>query len=352
MTARTLTYAEALREATEQCMAANPAVYVLGLGVTDPKGTFGTTLGLEEKFGSARVMDMPTSENGMTGVAIGSALMGMRPVMTHQRMDFALLSLDQIINNASKWHYMFGGQLRVPLVIRLVVGRGWGQGPQHSQSLQALFAHIPGLKVVMPATPHDAKGLLVAAIEDDNPVIFIEHRWLHGVFGPVPAELYREPLGVAKTVRRGRDVTIVSSSYMTIEALRAAETLARLGIEASVVDLRSLKPLDTRHVVQAVAETGRLIAVDGGWRTAGFAAEIIASVMEELGTLAAPPRRITFPDLPTPSTPALANRYYPRAADIVQTASDLMGVDAGHAAAELDSATPLDVPDAAFTGPF
>ena len=187
---RDLTYVQAILEATEQCMEANASVYAMGLGVTDPKGTFGSTLGLEQRFGSRRVMDMPTSENAMTGVAIGSALMGMRPVMAHQRMDFILLALDQIVNNAAKWHYMFGGQLRVPLVIRLVVGRGWGQGPQHSQSLQALFAHIPGLKVVMPTTPHDAKGLLISAIEDDNPVIYVEHRWLHGIFGPVPSEMY------------------------------------------------------------------------------------------------------------------------------------------------------------------
>jgi acetoin:2,6-dichlorophenolindophenol oxidoreductase subunit beta len=350
---RDLTYAQAILEATEQCMEANAAVYTMGLGVTDPKGTFGTTLGLEQRFGRKRVMDMPTSENAMTGVAIGTALMGMRPVMTHQRMDFILLALDQIVNNAAKWHYMFGGQLRVPLVIRLVVGRGWGQGPQHSQSLQALFAHIPGLKVVMPATPHDAKGLLIAAIEDDNPVIYVEHRWLHGIFGPVPSEMYRVPIGAAKTAREGTDVTIVSTSYLTLEALRAADALAGEGISAAVVDVRTIKPLDTTLIVEAVRKTGRLIAVDGAWRTGGFAAEIITSVVERLGTLAAPPRRITFPDLPTPSTPSLANLYYPRAIDIVKAARLMMGVDEhGREATDLESAIPLDVPNQAFTGPF
>src|SRR6185295_2235933 len=164
---RVLTYAEAMREATDQCMARDPRVYVMGLGVTDPKGTFGTTLGLLERYGPRRVLDMPNAENAMTGIAIGSTLVGMRPLMTHQRADFVLLAFDQLINNAAKWHFMFGGRMRVPLVVRLVIGRGWGQGPQHSQSLQALFAHVPGLKVVMQATPHDAKGLLVDAIEDD-----------------------------------------------------------------------------------------------------------------------------------------------------------------------------------------
>ncbi|MFQ5482693.1 MAG: dehydrogenase E1 component subunit alpha/beta, partial [Nitrospinaceae bacterium] len=183
---REITFSQALHEAADHCLAEDPSVYVLGLGVPDPKGVFGTTAGLQEKYGPDRVMDMPVSENAMTGVAIGSAMTGMRPIMTHQRIDFMLLSLDQVINNAAKWHYMFGGQLKAPLVIRLLVGRGWGQGPQHSQSLQALFAHIPGLKVVCPFSPHDAKGLLIAAVRDPNPVIFIEHRWLHGLYGPVP----------------------------------------------------------------------------------------------------------------------------------------------------------------------
>src|ERR1700712_4498681 len=179
--ARQRKFFEAVNEALDQCMTADPNVYVMGLGVPDPKGIFGTTLGLQAKHGAQRVMDMPTSENGMTGVAIGSALVGMRPVMVHQRFDFALLALEQIVNQAAKWSYLFAGQ-RVPITIRLIVGRGWGQGPQHSQSLHAWLAHVPGLKVAMPATPSDAKGLLVAAIEDNNPVVVIEHRWLHQTF--------------------------------------------------------------------------------------------------------------------------------------------------------------------------
>jgi pyruvate dehydrogenase E1 component beta subunit len=235
-------------------------------------------------------MDMPTAENGMTGIAIGSAIVGMRPVMTHQRVDFALLAMDQIINNAAKWRYMFGGRMHVPLVIRLVIGRGWGQGPQHSQSLQSVFAHIPGLKVVMPAVPYDAKGLLVAAIEDDDPVIFLEHRWLHGTLGPVPEELYRVSLGSAKVARSGRDVTIVATSFMTLEALRAADYLAKDGIEAEVIDVRTLKPLDVPCILQSVCRTGRLLAVDASWRTLGFATEVVARVAEEAhGNLRCPP---------------------------------------------------------------
>ena len=175
---RELKFSQAINEAVDLCMAKDPAVYIMGLGVPDPKGIFGTTLGLQQKYGSKRVMDMPASENAMTGVAIGSALVGMKPIMTHQRMDFALLAIDQIVNQAANWHYMFGEQVNVPIVIRMIIGRGWGQGPQHSQSLQAWFAHVPGLKVVMPATAYDAKGLLIAGIEYNNPIIFIEHRWL------------------------------------------------------------------------------------------------------------------------------------------------------------------------------
>src|ERR1700722_14260768 len=181
-----LTLSQAILQATDQLMQIDSSVYVMGLGVPDPKGIFGTTTGLEKKYGSDRVLDMPTSENGMTGIAIGSALLGLRPIMTHQRVDFFLLALDQLINNAAKWHYMFGGQMNVPLVIRLIIGRGWGQGPQHSQSLQSIFSHIPGLKVVMPSNPYDAKGLLLSAIDDENPVVYLEHRWLHGIFGEVP----------------------------------------------------------------------------------------------------------------------------------------------------------------------
>ncbi|MBI5741888.1 MAG: alpha-ketoacid dehydrogenase subunit beta [Nitrospirae bacterium] len=351
---REIKYSEAILEATDQCMADDPSVYIMGLGVTDPKGVFGTTVGLEAKYGCRRVLDMPVAENGMTGIAIGSALAGMRPIMTHQRVDFMLLSLDQIINNAAKWHYMFGGIMKVPMVIRLLVGRGWGQGPQHSQSLQALFAHIPGLKVVMPTTPYDAKGLLVSAVEDDNPVIFIEHRWLHGVTGYVPEEKYRVPLGKAHVVREGKDVSLVASSYMTLEAIKAAEILAGYGIEAEIIDLRSLKPFDEETVIGSVKKTGRLVSVDGAWRTAGFSAEVLAATAEKaFKFLKSAPARIAFPDVPTPTSWALANHYYPRAVHIVNTVREMFGKHTLKVEqVEVKCDVPLDVPDKAFTGPF
>jgi acetoin:2,6-dichlorophenolindophenol oxidoreductase subunit beta len=351
---REITYAKAILEATEQCMAEDASVYIMGLGVPDPKGIFGTTLGLKDRFTDARVLDMPVSENAMTGVALGSALAGMRPIMTHQRIDFMLLALDQIINNAAKWHYMFGGKMKVPLTIRLLVGRGWGQGPQHSQSLQAMFSHIPGLKVVMPFTPYDAKGLLVSAIRDDNPVIYIEHRWLHNITGIVPEEIFSVPLGKARTVKEGNDLTIVSSSHMVLESLKAAEYLEKDGIGAEVIDLRTLKPLDRQAITSSIEKTGRLLVVDGACHTSGFAAEVIATATETaFASLKSAPRRLTFPDLPAPTSPALANLYYPGPMDIINMARSIFRLPE-KTAKELGMRhdQPLDVPDKSFTGPF
>lgn len=350
---RELKFSQAINEAIDTCMAKDPRVYVMGLGVPDPKGVFGSTLGLQQKYGTLRVMDMPTSENGMTGVAIGSALVGMRPIMTHQRVDFALLAIEQMVNQAAKWHYMFGGQMSVPLVIRMIIGRGWGQGPQHSQSLQAWFSHVPGLKVVMPATPHDAKGLLIASIEEDNPVIFIEHRWLYNVSGPVPAGWYQVPLGKAKVVREGSDLTITATSYMTLEALRAAETLAEEGIRAEVIDVRTLNPLDEALIMESVARTGRLLVADTAWKNVGFSAEIVARVAEKaFPYLKSAPCRVALPDCPAPTAPELSRYFYPRAAHVAAAARRMIGLSGDGRMAELAPAVPLDVPDPSFTGPF
>jgi acetoin:2,6-dichlorophenolindophenol oxidoreductase subunit beta len=351
---RELKFNQAINEAIDVCMMKDSAVYIMGLGVPDPKGVFGSTLGLQHKFGNMRVMDMPASENAMTGVAIGSALAGMRPVMTHQRIDFVLLAMEQIVNQAANWHYMFGGQASIPLVIRMIIGRGWGQGPQHSQSLQAWFAHVPGLKVVMPTTPYDVKGLLIASIEDSNPVIFIEHRWLYNIKGYVPKGIYRIPLGEAKIARRGKDLTIVATSYMTLEALRASEILRKDGIDTEVIDIRTLKPLDKKTIFDSVRKTRHLIVLDTGWKAFGFASEIIAAVTEEaFGALKAAPVRITLPDAPAPTSPALANQYYPRAIHIVAAARKMLGLKYDIFMEQVSRAvTPLDIPDKSFTGPF
>ena len=349
---RNLKFYEAIREATAISLQDDPSVYLIGLGVPDPKGIFGTTEGLQSKFGSDRVMDMPISENGMTGVAIGSALVGMRPILTHQRVEFALLSMEQIVNQAAKWFHMTAGKNNIPLVIRMIIGRGWGQGAQHSQSLESWFAHIPGLKVVMPATPYDAKGLLISAVEDNNPVIFMEHRWLHNTFGEVPEKKYKVPIGEAKIINKGSDITIVSHSYMSIEALKSAKILKKHNVSCEIVDLRSLRPLDVNTIITSVKKTKRLLVVDNGWTKFGVSAEIISSITEKIfSDLKSAPKRIGIEDVPIPSTRALAVHSYPTPSKIINAVSDLIGVEI-NLTEEEKKQDPLDIPDQNFTGPF
>jgi acetoin:2,6-dichlorophenolindophenol oxidoreductase subunit beta len=366
MTNRQLKFSEAIHEAIDICLERDRSTYLMGLGVPDPIGVFGTTKGLQEKYGKKRVLDMPVAENAMTGVALGSCLVGMRPIMTHMRLEFAMTAMDQICNQAAKWHYMFGGQSKVPLTVRMLIGRGWGQGPQHSQSLHAWFAHVPGLKVVMPSTPHDAKGLLIASIEDDNPVVFFEHRWLHNIHGPVPEGHYTVPIGEPRIVSEGSDVTIVAASYATIEAIKAARELARDGIKAELIDLRTIVPRNDAAILASVRKTGRLVVVDQGTLTGGFAGEIVARVTEQaFDALKAAPIRVTLPDIPTPTTRALSNYYYPTPGHIVVAARRTLGLphDASRDGAGYDASDDpwagiepedktLDVPDKSFTGPF
>ncbi|HAO93885.1 MAG: acetoin dehydrogenase [Deltaproteobacteria bacterium GWB2_55_19] len=309
---RGLAYKDALLEATSQLLEADETVFVIGEGIDDSGGVFGSTKGLHLKFGRERVMDSPLAENGITGIAIGAAVAGMRPILVHMRVDFIPLSLDQIINHAAKWRYMFGGKVSVPIVIRSMIGRGWGSAAQHSQSLQSLFTNIPGLKVVMPATPYDAKGLLRASVYDGNPVVFIEHRWLYEHMGHVPSEPYTVPLGKAIIRRTGSDATIVAVSYMVYEAMSAADILKNEGIECEVIDLRTLKPLDAPLILESVSKTGRLVIADTGWKETGIGAEIIARVVEDgFGALKSAPERVNLPEAPTPASPALEKAYYP-----------------------------------------
>lgn len=356
---RLISYAEALREALDIKMASDPRVFLMGEGVADPKAIFGTTSGLAEKYGHDRVIEMPVAEAGLTGVAIGAALMGQRPVMTHQRVDFTLLALDQLANNAAKLRYVFGGRFSVPLVVRAIIGRGWGQSAQHAQSLETIFAHFPGLKVVMPVTAHDAKGMLIAAIEDDNPVMFLEHRWLHGAVGEVPEGEYRVPLSGPRVAEAGKDITIVATSLMVVEALHAAKGLAAAGVSAEIVDLRVLRPLDLTPIVESVRRTGRLLAVDTGWKQYGTGAEIVAGVAEHChGALTAAPRRLGVADHPAPSARSLIENYYPDAWAIADAAAQTLGLNGEKIAAmkaalgPRNGGLPLDVPDPSFKGPF
>jgi len=318
---RILTYAEAIREATVQEMTRDPSVIVLGLGVDDFKGLYGTTRGLQDEFGPERVFDTPLSEDGMTGVAIGAAMAGLRPIHVHIRMDFVLLAMNQIVNMAAKARYMYGGAVSVPIVVRSIIGRSWGQGPQHSQALHALFMHIPGLRVVAPSTPYDAKGCLIMSIRDDNPVMFIEHRMLHSQRGHVPSDLYTVPFGKARVLAKGSDITLVGISYMTVECLRAQRYLGEVGISAEVIDPVCLSPLDIETILTSVRKTGRLLVVDSGWTVCGASSEILAQVAEH--TQGMPQirwQRMGFAPVPCPTTKNLENLFYPNAQTVASTA--------------------------------
>lgn len=349
MAEREIKYNQAISEAHIQSMERDPSVFLMGVGVADPTGLFGTTLEPRKKFGLSRVFDTPMSENTITGVGVGAALCGMRPVLVHARNDFLLLTMDQIVNHAAKWSYMAGGKLKVPFLIRAIIGRGWGQAAQHSQSLQALFAHIPGLQVIMPVTPYDAKGMILHAMESNMTTVCIEHRWLYEKTGPVPEKYYTVPFGKGRLVKEGKDVTIVAISHMVLEALTAVDELSKAGISAELIDPRSLRPLDEDMILSSVKKTGRLLVVDTGWKTCGISAEIAALAAEKaLRYLKEPVVRLTLADVPTPCSPALEALYYPSPKDIASAAEKLVkGVSV---AASGDSSKPLREKE--FTGPF
>ncbi len=316
---RKLQYSLAINEAFHQMMLGDESVFLIGQGVKSPWYVGNTAKGLLERFGSERVIDTPVSENAITGSAVGAALAGMRPIVVHPRIDFMMYAMDPIINEAANWHYMFGGRSSVPIVIWGIINRGGEQAAQHSQALHTLFAHIPGLKVVMPATPYDAKGLMVSAIKDENPVIYIDDRWLYSMEDEVPEEIYSVPIGKGMVRKKGRDVTIVSLSYMVVESMKAAEALKRDGIDAEVIDLRSIKPIDEDIVFESVEKTGRLVIADASWKTCGIAAEITTLVVENIfDKLKSPIRRITLPDVPAPASSALEKIYYPNADEITK----------------------------------
>jgi pyruvate/2-oxoglutarate/acetoin dehydrogenase E1 component len=322
---RTTSYLKALREATDQEMGRDDAVILFGLDVDDPKAIQGTVKGLLAKYGPERVFGTPLSEDAMTGVAIGMALAGLRPIHVHIRMDFLMLAMNQLINVAAKCHSMYGGAVHVPLVVRSMIGKSWGQGAQHSQGLYSFFMHVPGLKVVAPSTPYDAKGCLSAAVRDDNPVLYVEHRLLHFQEGPVPEKCYIVPPGKARVSASGNDLTLVGISAMQVECLAARSYLADIGIDAEVIDPIWLSPLDTDTIVTSVEKTGRLLIVDNGWVTCGAGAEIVAQVAERLmGVRDVRVQRMGFAPTTCPTTPVLENLFYSNARSIAAAGRDLV----------------------------
>lgn len=316
---RELTYREAINEALTQEMERDPNVFVFGLDVADHKRIFGSTVGLVEKFGKERCFGTPLSEDAMTGVALGAAINGYRPVHVHIRVDFMLLAVNQLFNMISCHRYMTGGKVKIPLTIRAIVGRGWGQSSQHSKTLHSTFAHIPGLKVVVPTTPKDVKGLLISAIRDDNPVIVIEHRLLYDVKGEVPEADYSIPIGEPNIVREGKHLTIVATSWMNVEALKAADIMSKREIDVEIIDPRTISPFNFEDIIKSVKKTGHCIVADNDWVYCGFSAEVAAVISEKcFGFLKSPVSRVGFAHTPCPTTRPLENQFYPNASDIVR----------------------------------
>lgn len=344
---REITYAQALSEGMIQEMEVNPDIFIAGIAVDYPSGVFGTTNESMAKFGPSRVFDVPAMENAITGIAIGAAVMGKRPILVHPRIDFMFLSFDMLLQLAAKWRYMYGGNGgQVPIVIRGIVGRGWGQGSTHSQSLQAPLAHFPGLTVVMPSNPEDAKGLMISALRHSGPVVILEYRTLYDMLGHVPLAANPIPFGCANIVRSGSDLTIVASSYMVVEAIRAADELAKYDVDVEVVDLRTIRPLDKTTIIQSVKKTGYLLAVDTSWELCGVASEVVATISEQAhGALKGAARRLTLADCPAPVSYELEKAFYPTSKTIAQNVMIMLGKDDTLFEGRY---TPVDV----FKGPY
>ncbi len=322
---RQLQYRQALNEALHEEMARDQSVCVLGEDIGSYGSPFKITEGLYQRFGEKRVRDTPISEAGFCGLAVGAAMTGLRPVVEVLYVDFVTLAMDQIVNQAAKARYMFGGKARVPMVVRAQGGGGRGNAAQHSQSLEMWFVHTPGLVVIQPATPYDAKGLLKAAVRSDDPVIFLEHKLLYNTTGPVPEGEYLVPIGQADVKRTGDDVTIVATSRMVLLALNAAQELAQQGIEAEVIDPRTLKPLDIETIVRSVQKTGRLVVVNEGHLTGGFTAEVAARVQREaFDWLDAPIMQVATEDVPLPYAGLLELEALPKEQDIINAVQSIV----------------------------
>ena len=329
---RTLKYWEAISEGLVQGMERDPSVFIMGITVDYPSGVFGSTCEATRRFGPERVFDTPACENALTGIAIGAAAVGKRPVIVHHRNDFMFLAFDQMINLAAKWKYMFGGGSSAPIVVRAIIGKGWGQGATHSQSLQSSLAHFPGLCVVMPAFPRDAKGLVLSALQHTSSVIILEHRSLYETVGEVPEEPEPTSIGRASVVRSGSDITIVATSHMVYESLLAAEALSTEGVEVELIDLRSIRPLDEETVLASVEKTGRLIVADTSWQMCGVASEIAALAAEKgFSYLKSPVKRITLADSPAPVSLSLEKAFYPTGSTIGAAALSMLGIDSAAA---------------------
>ena len=344
-----ISYAKAINQALKEEMSFNRKLVCFGLGVNDSLRFFGTTSDLKEKFGLDRVFETPTSENAMTGIGIGMSIYKNPCVMMHQRLDFFLLAMDQLVNSAAKWKYMFGKKKSLPITIRLIIGRGWGQGPTHSQNLQSWFYHIPGLKIVCPSNPKDAKQFLINSIFDPNPVIFIEHRWLHNIYGPVEKPKIQK-LSLNRVFIKGKDLTILSNGYLTIEAFKASKILEKeFGVKIEIIDLKLIKPLNLKLILDSVKKTKRLICLDTGMITGSISSDIVSKVISKImKNLKSPPIIMGSPDIPIPSTYEGA-KFYLNYIDIIYKVKKILGIKKK---INFKLGGQLDVPGSWFKGPF
>ena len=349
---RKLKFSESINEAMILSMKKDKNIICYGLGMDDPKRVFGTTKNLREKFGSKRVFDVPASENALTGIGIGAALNGLRPVMVHQRLDFFLYAMDQLINGAAKWSYIFGGTKTLPITIRLIIGRGWGQGPTHSQSLQSLFLHIPGLKVVMPSNSYQAKGLLNAAIFDNNPVLYLEHRWLHNDYSYVPKKFYKLALDQPQILKGGNDITIVSMGYMTNEAILSDKILRHHNIKSEIIDMCVMSPLNLTKVFNSVKKTKHLLVLDTSTSICSLSSEILSQIFRNcFRYLKSKPEILSLPHVPQPSSYGLTKNFYNDYIDIIKTVKKILGIKK-EIKVKKNNKDFHDIPDSRFIGPF
>lgn len=345
-----ISYSEAVNLALSLSMQKNKNLILFGLGVGDPKNIFDTTKGLLKKFGKERVFDVPASENALTGVAIGASLNGVPSVLTHQRLDFLLLTMDQLVNSASKLHYMFGSKLSVPITIRCMIGRGWGQGPTHSQNFQAALAHFPGLKIFMPTFPSDAKNILISSIKDKNPAIILEHRWLYNIKEKVDHKYLIKNIEKAKVIKKGNDITVISLSYMTLEAIKAAKILSKYNINCEIIDLISIKPIDYKTIIKSVKKTGKVLILDTGFYSHSVSSEIISEIsIKYFKYLKSSPQKLALPDLPEPTSHYLTKNFYNDYSDVIKKILKIFKRDI---VINIKKSKYHDVPDERFKGPF
>ena len=346
-----LKFNEAINRALIFSMNKDKNMICYGLGVTDPKEVFSTTNNLKDRFGNHRVFDVPCSENALTGISIGAALNNVRSVVSHQRIDFFMLAMDQIVNSASKWYYMFGSKKSVPITIRLIIGRGWGQGPTHSQNLQALFNHLPGLKIIAPTFPNDARDMLIQSIFDPNPVLFLEHRWLYNLQEKNAKGVNK--IGQARILNKGKHITIVSFSYLSIEAIKASKFLKdHYNISSEIIDLISLKPIDYKKIYNSVKKTKNILILDTGFNTGSIANDIIYNIVDSNIQLNSKPFKLAMPDVPEPTSYGLTKNFYIDHLKIVQKVLKILKRKENKNIIKSKTNFHHDVPGEWFKGPF